>query len=282
MSSAVTDVLNKPPGGMPLYLTAFRIDVIYQPGMAPDEERQEVLEEAFAELEDALRLGFFSGERFSARESAGVQVSWREDGGMSVTLSSAGSHSNALVAALRIVVRLHHTSIQAYEALRALLGEDADALPQPTSFRENIASLTVSDVAGEGENGAAEADLLHYIPDGITVPDLAGLDGNIGESYEGGRLVISSVDGDIFPAGDLGGIEDCFLRLCGSGVFTPIADLDLDVSDNEAEIFSRIGDGGAEILFGDYENEKYGIIEFLAVISGGNVARLAIHQESIS
>lgn len=280
MSSPIADVLTAPPGALPLYPASFRIDVVYQPGMAPDDERREVLEEAFGELQEALHLGFFCGERFEARDGAAIRVSWRDDGGMSVLLSSAGVHYNALVAALRILVRLHHSSEQGYAALRELLGEDADALSPPTSFRENIAALTVSNVSGDGDNAVETGDLLNYVSQGIAIPDNAELGGGIGESYEGGRLIASSSDGDAFPVGDLAAIEDCFLRLFGTGVFTAIDDLDVEVPDNEAEIFTRAGDEATELLLGDYEGEKYGAIEFMNVVSGGRIGRLVIRSEN--
>ncbi|TCR02210.1 hypothetical protein [Neorhizobium sp. JUb45] len=280
MSSLVKETLKQSLSNFPLYLRSFHLDVIYNDGMAPDEERREVLEEAFSELEDALRLGFFCWERFSTRETAEVHVGWSDEGNMSVAVSSEGVHHNALVAAIRIVARLHHTSREGYEAMRTLLGEDADALSQPTSFRENVASLEISNVKAAEQGEAAATDVLNFTGEGISFPAFAALRDEVNENYTGDRLIVTSSAGQDFPAGDLDEVEDCFLSLFGSGVFTSISNLDSDIPDNEAEIFTRQHNGQVELLFGDYGDQKYGMLEFLNVVAGGRIANLNVRSES--
>lgn len=280
MFSLVKETLKQPLSNLPIYLRSFRLDVIYNDDMAPDDERREVLEEAFTELEDALRLGFFCWDRFPTRETAEVHVGWSDEGNMSVTVSSEGVHYNALVAAIRIVARLHHTSQEGYEAMRALLGEDADALSPPTSFRQNVASLKISDVTAAGQGEAAATDVLNFTADGISFPSFAALRDEVNENYAGDRLIVTSSAGQGFPAGDLDDIEDCFLSLFGSGVFTSISNLDSEIPDNEAEIFTRQHNGQVELLFGDYGDQKYGMLEFLNVVAGGRITDLNVRSES--
>lgn len=279
MSDHVKEILRQPSEALPLYLRSFRLEIVYNDGAAPDAERRQVLEAAFAELKDALRLGFFCGERFSARATTNIGISWSDRGDMSVTVSADGIHYNALVAAVRIAVRLHHTSREGYEAMRAILGDDADVLSPPVSLRENIANLAIVDVMGTGRDGVATTDVLNYTSEGMGLPAYTPLQGDIAENYEGDRLVITSRASGAFRADDLDDIEDCFLRLFGSGVFTSLDDLDCEVSDDEAEIFTRGSDGRVELLFGNYRDQKYGMIEFLNVVSAGNMMSLTIRRE---
>ncbi|MDP9836940.1 hypothetical protein J2T09_001685 [Neorhizobium huautlense] len=279
MSGLVRHVLHLPHADIPLYFRHFRLDIAYREGMAPDEERREVLEEAFAELQQGLRYGFFCWDGFSTRETAEVEVRWSDAGDMSVTVSSESIHYNALVAAIRITARLHHTSQEGYEAMRAILGDDADGLPAPVSFTQNVSSLAISDIVAAGQDIVATADVLNFIADGIRFPDFAPFAKGIGEDYTGGRLIATVSDGGSFPAGDPIDIEDYFLRLFAGGVFTSVDDLDREVADNEAEIFTRRRDGRTELLIDDYTDQKYGLIELFNVVAGGHMTRLDIRSE---
>lgn len=56
--------------------------------------------------------------------------------------------------------------------------------------------------------------------------------------------------------------------------------LDQQIRDNEAEIFERERCDETQLLLGDYHKQKYGVVELLNVISGGDINRLVISDES--
>lgn len=285
MSSAMKEIIVQ-SGSLPLYLRTFRINVHYCAGMFPDIERQDTIEEAFAELQDAFQLGFFCWDYFPTRETAKVTLEWNADSHMTVDVVGNGLHYNALVATVRLVVNLHHTNLETYESLKSLLRDDIDALPKPKAFRETVASLVISEMDRADQRMVVTPDVLTYAEEGIIFPAYAPLQGAMNEDFmdNGGvkldRLIITSPVDKLLPSQDLEKIEDYFLRLVDSGVFTSMDKLDQQIRDNEAEIFERKCGDEIQLLLGDYHEQKYGVVEFLNVISGGDINRLVISDES--
>lgn len=288
MSSVIKEVIKIQSGSLPIYLRSFRIDVHYCAGMFPDDERQETIEEAFAELQKAIQLGFFCWDYFPTREAAKVTLAWHPDSHMTVDLSGDGVHLNALVAAVRLIINLHHSSRETYESLKALLGNDIDALSKPTTFRENIAAIVISQVNPVDQRVTVTQDVLSYVEEGVISPAYAPLQGAVNEDFGEGngagleRLIITSPADDAFPPKNLTEIEDYFLRLAASGVFTSIQKLDGPLRDQEAEIFKRTRGEVTQLLFGNYREQRYGAMDFLNVVSGGDIHRLVVRDENDS
>ena len=285
MSSVINEVIKLQSGSTPLYLRSFRIDVHYCAGMFPDDERQETIEEAFSELQKAIHLGFFCWDYFPNREAANVALAWNADSHMTVNVSGDSLHYNALVATLRLIINLHHSNHATYESLKALLGDDIDALPKPITFRENVTSLVISEIDAIDQRTVTTQDVLSYVEEGIIFPSYEPLQGAVNEDFQDSdameleRVIITSPTDKAFPPKNLKKIEDYFLRLVDSGVFTSIDKLDRRLRDDEAEIFKRKRSEVMELLFGDYQHQKYGVIEFLNVVSGGDINRLVVHDD---
>lgn len=215
-----------------------------------------------------------------------MTLEWNADSHMTIDVVGNGLHYNALVATLRLVVNLHHTNLETYESLKSLLRDDIDALPKPKAFRETVASLVISEMDRADQRMVVTPDVLTYAEEGIIFPAYAPLQGAMNEDFidNGGvkldRLIITSPVDKLLPSQDLEKIEDYFLRLVDSGVFTSMDKLDQQIRDNEAEIFKRKCGDEIQLLLGDYHEQKYGVVEFLNVISGGDINRLVISDES--
>lgn len=288
MSNAIHEVIEVQSGSLPLYLRSLKIEVYYRAGMFPSSERQETIEEAFAELQKAIQLGFFCWDCYPTREAAKIFLEWKPDDRMTVHLSCDGVHYNALVASVRLIINLHHTNRETYESLKALLGDGIEALPKPTTFLENVASLVIAELTPLDQRVVATKDVLNYVEEAIIVPEHASLQGAVNDDFadpdgmELERLIITSPTDAAFPPKHLKRIEDYFLRLTDSGVFTSIDKLDRRLRDEEAEISKRKRGEVTQLLFGDFQQQKYGVVEFLNVVSGGDNGRLVVCDESDS
>ncbi|WP_054312365.1 hypothetical protein [Mesorhizobium sp. 1M-11] len=259
---------------VPLYLRKFEIAVDYSPSHG--EADREPLEDAVRELQGALRLGFFSWSFLSSRQSARLSIGWRNEQGFVLPGEAEGLHHNVLVAALRLIVNLHHTPQAAYEEARAALGEDADALPARSIFSEIVAGIRIVALEGVDERLSDRTNFEDYSADAeISVPE-SRLFSDTAELCEHER-VVAAIDetAGAFSRSHLDRLEDLFLRACDGGCFRNTTRID-ELGGN-AEIFLRRGKAGSdEVIIDDYEDEYYGLVEFLNCLSDGRVASVSL------
>ncbi|TDK29593.1 hypothetical protein E2F50_22395 [Rhizobium deserti] len=258
------------PQLVPLYLARFRVEVDFKPAYADMEDRS-VVEEAFEELTDLLKAGFFAWRYMEARAQAHVAVEWRE-GGFAVFGGGAGLHHNLLVVVLRMIVALHHTPLAAREELVAVLGDDADALPPPLHWSDAVAVIRLADFEGVGDESVVREQFDDFIIDAETVVPF-GLDA---DCY-GDRLVVRSGSSTAFGKRGFSKLEDRFLRVCATGGFQALALLDEGVHD--AELFLRAGDAGLELVVDDYRGDVYGLVELANALTRGGNAKLTVEVE---
>lgn len=272
----LVSVLTASDAPIPLYLRRFEIEVDYLPAFDV-EERQEVLDDAVRELQDAMRLGFFAWSFFEKRASASLSIDWSKPGRFVLCGKAEGIHHNVLVAALRLIVTLNHTMLAAYEDTKAMLGDDADTLPPRSVFSDTIAAVRVSVLQGADDRISSRCDFADFLADAeIQVPN-SDLFGDITALCEEDRLVVSGQD---FPPSDFDEAEDIFLRICDSGCFRGLDLIDKSGYDGDAEIFSRPDpDAGAALIVDGYTPQYYGLVELLNSLSSGRVGTLSVSSE---
>ncbi|MEO9338557.1 hypothetical protein ABFT80_14030 [Mesorhizobium sp. SB112] len=272
----LVSVLTGPDAPTPLYLRRFEIEVDYLPAFDV-EERREVLDDAVGELQDGLRLGFFAWSFFEKRTSTSLSIDWSKPGRFVLRGKAEGIHHNVLVAVLRLIVTLNHTMLAAYEDTKAMLGDDADALPPRSVFSDTIAAVRVSVLQGADDRISARRDFTDFLTDAeIQVPNSDLLE-DVMALCEEDHLVVSGQD---FPPADFDEAENVFLRICDSGCFRGLDLIDKPGYDGDAEIFSRPDrDTGAELIVDGYTPQYYGLVELLNSLSSGRVGTLSLSSE---
>ncbi len=271
-----------PAGAVPLYVRRFQIDVDYAEAFAASDgfaDHRRTVDDAVKEMQGALRLGFFAWSFFAERASASMTADWSRAGGLTLKGKADGLHHNVLTASLRLIIGLHHTPLAAFEELRRLIGPgpDADALPPRTIFSEIVRGIRFSIVEGTDERTTTRTDFTDYVKDDeIRLPRSAIPLSDLTEICDGERLVVTGQGLDPFPSAAFGKIENRFLELANTGCFRGPARVDDGVSD-EAQIFARNKKTPqAEVVIDDYEEEAYGLVEFLNCVSDGRVDALSI------
>jgi hypothetical protein len=267
----LASVLVKPTIPVPLYLRNFEIEVDFAPSYDAENDH-EVLQDAIQELQDALRQGFFAWSFLPSRQSAKLSLEWLGTKGFVLRGEAAGVHHNVLVAALRLIVCVHHTPAAAHENAKAALGDAADALSPRSIFSEIVTGIRISALEGTDGRVSARNDFEAYLADtDISLPK-SGLFSDVTAPCEEDRIVVAA---DTISQEVLDDVEDVFLRVCDSSCFRSLSMI--DELGGDAELFLRSGkSGGRELVIDDYADEYYGLIELLNCLSLGRVATLSV------
>lgn len=268
-------VLANPPERRPLYLRKAHIEVTYGTAFAArgnDRDHRQTVDDAVKEIQAALRLGFFAWACFGEARTATLKTDWSRQDRLGLVLSGGGLHHNVLVALLRTVLGLHHTPLAARQELERILGDDAASLSPRTIFGETVERIEIASMSGIDGREAGKVDWRSYVVDGeIIHPEGAALLEDADE-----RIVIRGPDLPDFPPRTIGRIENRFLQICGTGLFRGGDRMD-DSVNGEAEIFTRsLKTPETELVIDDYEEEPYGLLEFLNVASGGRTGALVV------
>lgn len=272
----LTAVLTGPDAPIPLYLRSFEIEVDYLPSFDL-EERQEVLDDAVRELQDAMHLGFFAWSFFEKRRSASLSIDWSKHDRFVLRGEAEGIHHNILVAALRLIVTLNHSALATYEDTKAMLGDDAAALPPRSVFSDTIRAVRVSSLDAVDDRVSSRRDFDDFIADAEIKTAHSDLLGDLTAYCEEDRIVVSAHD---FPPADFDEAEDVFLRVCDSGCFRGLDLIDKSGYDGDAEIFSRPDpESGTKLIVDGYTSQYYGLVELLNSLSSGRVNTLSVSRE---
>lgn len=264
-------LLTEWPRPLPVYLARVAVEVDFAPAYSGREDR-ETIADAFAELDALLKAGFFAWRHIEARRDAAIAIAWR-DVGFTIHATAAGLHHNLLVVLLRMIVSLHHTPADSRAELVAALGDDADALPPPTRWADALRAIRLIGIEPVGAGTADHEDPDAFVIDAeIRLP--AGFDPDAPRNSDD-RLVIRLPDAAALPGKRAWkAVENGFLGVCNTGGFRSLTRL--DQPPEEAELFTRQGARGTELVIDDYADDRYGLVELLNAISTGRVAEMAV------
>ena len=270
----LASVLAKPIVPVPLYLRKFAVEVDYAPSYDAA-DNHEAMEDAIQEFQDALRRGFFAWAFLPSRQAAKLSLDWSGTKGFVLRGEAEGLHHNVLVAALRLVVNLHHTPAEAHQSAKAALGGDADALSPRSIFSEIVAGIRIPVLEGTDGRVSARDSFGAYIADAEIAVPKSDLFADVTAPCEEDRLVVAA---DAISQAALDDVEDVFLRISDSGCFRSLSMI--DELGGDAELFLRSVKGGhSELVIDDYGDEYSGLVELLNCLSSAGVTTLSVSND---